>query len=247
MIVNFHEHPKDGLIETMAEHRIDVSVLLPVGTENIARAEALASEHPGRFVPFFWAGYPDEFDTAAERFVAARERGGGRGVKFQLLLQHAEPDDKRLYPLYEKCAEHKAPVVFHGGMVAFPEEFGRPHLSKYANVAQGVDKLAADLPELPIVMAHMGGNYHYEAMVAAEKRANVHLDTAYWHFFEKRLLPTVSLCAILEHVVSVLGPDRILYGGEGVLPSEIRQASIPADACAKILGENAEALLAAGA
>ncbi|MHC4914174.1 MAG: amidohydrolase family protein [Planctomycetota bacterium] len=243
MIVNFHEHPKDGLVEKMAATGVDVSVLLPVGEENNARAESMAAADPGRFVPFFWPGYAEDFEGCAERFAAARERGGGRGVKFQLLLQHASPDDRRLYPMYEKCAEGRAPVLFHCGMVAFREELGRPHLSAYSNSVHGADRVAADFPELPIVIAHLGGNYHYEALVAAEKHPNVYLDTAFLHFFEKRALPRVSPVRLIERAVSILGPEKVLYGGEGVLPGVVRAAAIPEEDKAAILGGNAARLL----
>ncbi len=246
MIVNFHEHPKKGLIEKMAATGVDVSVLLPVGEENNPRAEEMAAAHPDRFVAFFWPGYAEDFEGCADRFEAARRRGGGRGVKFQLLLQHAAPDDRRLYPMYEVCAREAAPVLFHCGMVAFRQEFGRPHLSAYANAVHGADRVAADFPELKIVIAHLGGNYSYEALIAAEKHPNVCLDTAFLHFFEKRTLPRMSPVRLIERAVSIAGPQKILYGGEGVLPSVVRAAAISEEAKAMILGGNAARLLKLG-
>jgi hypothetical protein len=37
------------------------------------------------------------------------------GLKFQQALQAFYPNDRRFYPLYEKCVELKIPVSFHTG------------------------------------------------------------------------------------------------------------------------------------
>jgi predicted TIM-barrel fold metal-dependent hydrolase len=242
MVIDSHQHPSDRVPQVMAELGIDVSVLLPVGEEALGRARRMALDEPGRYVPFFWIDVANVERSVAELTAAAGE-WGCKGVKFQLLLQHLYANDRRLYPVYEKCAELGLVVTFHTGAVAFTEEFGIPHITKYAHPLPA-DEVAFDFPDLRIILAHMGGNWHYEALIVAEKHENVFMDTAYLPFFCKRMLPDVTPAQIIERAVEVLGPQRILYAYEGLPPSVIRELSIPRQAREQILGLNAARLFA---
>ncbi len=105
-----------------------------------------------------------------------------------------------------------------------------------------IDEVAFDFPELRVIVAHMGGNYHYEALILAEKHPNIYLDTAYLPFFCKRLLPPVTPAELIERAVRILGPERILYAYEGLAPSVVRDLAIPEEAKRLILGANAARL-----
>jgi len=242
MIVDSHQHPSDRVPQVMGELGIDVSVLLPVGEEALGRARRMALDEPGRYVPFFWIDVANVERSVAELAAAAGE-WDCKGVKFQLLLQHLYANDRRLYPVYEKCAELGLVVTFHTGAVAFTQEFGIPHITKYAHPLPA-DEVAFDFPDLRIVLAHMGGNWHYEALIVAEKHENVFMDTAYLPFFCRRMLPDVTPAQIIERAVEVLGPQRILYAYEGLPPSVIRELSLPRQAKEQILGLNAARLFA---
>ena len=241
MIIDSHQHPNDSVGKVMAELGIDVSVLLPVGDEAVEAAREMARAEPLRYVPFFWIDVRDVARSVAE-LRAAVEDYGCKGVKFQLLLQHVHANDRRLYPVYEACAELGLLVTFHAGAVAFPREFGIPHLTKYG-YPMPADEVAFDFPDLRIVLAHMGGNYHYEALILAEKHPNVYMDTAYLPFFCQRMLPDVTPAQIIKRAVAVVGPERILYGYEGLAPAAIRDLAISDEAKEMILGRNAARLL----
>ncbi len=243
MIINMHEHPGRYAVEHQAEEGIDLSVLLPVGEQAQQTAIEQAREHPDRFIPFIWPGYAEQWDNAAQTVKRYAEEFGCRGVKFQTLLQHGLPDDKRLYPMYEVCLEKRLTVLWHCGTVGFREEFGRPHLARYGNSAVGVDQVAADFPELQLVIAHLGGNFIYEACVIAAKHENLYLDTAYLTWFAPRIFPPTTPQAMIEHAVRVAGPDRVLYGYEGVSPDVVRKSDLDVETQAAILGGNAARLL----
>ena len=164
-------------------------------------------------------------------------------MKFQPLLQHGVPDDERLYPMYEACLELDLIVVWHCGTVGFREEFGRPHLARFGDSAAGVDQIAADFPDLTIVICHLGGNFIYEACVVAGKHENVYLDTAYLEWFAPRMFPPTTPEAMIEHAVRVAGADRVLYGYEGVEPKVVGRTDLDADTQAAVLGGNAARLL----
>jgi hypothetical protein len=240
MVVDSHQHPNPRVPEVMAEQGFDVSVLLPVGDEALRRVPEMVREAPELYVPFFWIDVAD-IRRSVERLEAAADEWGCKGVKFQLLLQHLHADDRQLYPVYETCSRLGLAVTFHMGAVAFPQEFGIPHRTRYAHPL-AVDDVAFDFPGLRIIIAHLGGNYHYEALILAEKHPNVHFDTAYLPFFCDRLLPEVTPAQLIERAVRILGPDRILYGYEGLPPSAVAECDIPEEAKRQILGLNAKRL-----
>lgn len=240
MVVDCHQHPHDSVVEVMAEHGFDVSVLLPVGAAAMARARKMAEDAPRKYVPFFWIDVSD-LERSVGDLGAAAGQWGCKGVKFQLLLQHLYANDRRLYPVYEKCAELGLAVTFHTGAVAFTREFGIPHRTKYAHPLPA-DDVAFDFPELRIILAHMGGNWHYEALIVAEKHENVFLDTAYLPFFCERMLPPVTAGQLIERAVRVLGPERVLYAYEGLPPAVVRELDIPEEGKRLILGGNAARL-----
>lgn len=243
MIINMHEHPGPAAEEHQARYGIDVSVLLPVGDAAQRTAIEQTKQHPDRFVPFIWPGYAEKWDTAADTVERYAAEHGCRGAKFQPLLQHGFPTDERLYPMYEVCQAKGLIVLWHCGTVGFREEFGRPHLARYANSAVGVDQVAADFPELDLVISHLGGNYLYEACVIAAKHENVYLDTAYLTWYAPRMFPSTTPEAMIEHAVCVAGADRVLYAYEGVEPEVIRKANLDEDTQRAVFGGNAARLL----
>jgi len=128
-----------------------------------------------------------------------------------------------------------------GRYVPFPHEFGIPHRTRFGH-PMPIDDVAFDFPDLRVILAHMGGNYHYEALILAEKHPNIFMDTAYLPFFCERLLPAVTPVQLIERAVRVLGPDHILYAYEGLPPSAVRACRIPEQAKRQILGLNAQRL-----
>jgi len=237
MIIDSHQHPHSSVPQIMEQYGIDMSVLLPVGSEALGRIPQMVKESPEKYIPFFWIDVGD-IERSIEGLQAAVQDWGCKGVKFQVLLQHCYPDERRLYPVYEKCSELGLVVLFHSGAVAFTQEFGIPHITKYAHPLN-TDEVAFDFPEMSIILAHMGGNYFYEALIMAEKHSNIFLDTAYLPFFCKRMLPDVTPIQMIQRGVEILGPERILYAYEGLPPSVIQESEIAEGSKQLILGLNA--------
>lgn len=237
MIIDSHQHPHSSVPQIMEQYGIDMSVLLPVGSEALGRIPQMVKESPEKYIPFFWIDVGD-IERSIEALQAAVQDWGCKGVKFQVLLQHCYPDERRLYPVYEKCSELGLVVLFHSGAVAFTQEFGIPHITKYAHPLHA-DEVAFDFPEMSIILAHMGGNYFYEALIMAEKHSNIFLDTAYLPFFCKRMLPDVTPIQMIQRGVEILGPERILYAYEGLPPSVIQESEMAEESKQLILGLNA--------
>ena len=83
-VIDFHQHPSPGVHEFMAQHHINVSVLLP-GPGGNQTVLAWAKKWPGRFVPFYWVDLADT-ERAADELEVAVTRQGHKGIKFQPLV-----------------------------------------------------------------------------------------------------------------------------------------------------------------
>jgi uncharacterized protein len=67
------------------------------------------------------------------------------------------PNDRALYPAYQRCAELGVPVVFHCGTSNFPGSTNRYGDPGY------IDEVLKDVPELTVVLAHGGRGWWYDA------------------------------------------------------------------------------------
>ena len=250
LVVNFHEHPTslEALVAKNTEMGIDMSVLVAVGTEDMELAIRMSKERPDMFVPFYWVDNTRDLSDEPKRLRRAVEEGGIRGVKFQPMDQHWFADDRRIYPIYETCAELGLVCTWHAGMVKLGHaydhkyEMGVPMLAKYTD-PMPIDQVAFDFPELKVCIAHIGGNHHYQALILAEKHENVYVDTAFLPFFCSHMLPRVTPEELVLHAVHVAGVEKVLYGSEGLWPQSILQTDLSDDEKRAILSGNALRLL----
>lgn len=159
----------------LREQGVDHAVLLPehcpatsgsVRTETVLR---MANESEGFFLPF--ASVDPCSDEDPPRLLESYLRAGARGLKLYPSYQYFYPNEPRAYPLYELCARYGVPVLLHIGSSAFPGT-----RLKYCDPIH-LDDVAVDFPELPIVMAHGGRGYWYDACAfLATSHGNVYID-----------------------------------------------------------------------
>lgn len=113
---------------------------------------------------------------ALPRLRSAVEDLGLRGLKLNPAMQGFFPDDERAFPIYELAQELGIPILFHAGMSWEPGsrlEYGRPGR---------FEAVAAEFPQLDIVLAHLAWPWTTEAVALALKYPNVHLDTSALYF-----------------------------------------------------------------
>lgn len=243
-VINFHEHPNEYTMENCRSMGCDKAVLLPVGTREIGVALNLAQEYPGQFYPFHWIDLDSPVDQEVKRLRLTVERHGVKGIKFQPMVQHFQADERRLYPVYEAAEELGLVLTFHMGVVKldFTHQLGKPMLSRYCGPLP-LDAVAFDFPSLAICIAHLGGNHLYTALTLAEKHERIYLDTAFLGFFAPRFFPAATPAALIRHAVSIAGDCKVLYGGEGVQPSDVLETGLPEQSLERILWRNAMKLL----
>jgi predicted TIM-barrel fold metal-dependent hydrolase len=167
---------------------------------------------------------------------------GVRGFKFHPNTQRFWPNDKAWYPLYEVIASAGLIALFHSGTTGIGAGMpggGGVHL-KYSN-PMCVDDVAADFPELDIILAHPSFPWQDEALAIAVHKPNVYIDLSGWSpkYFPENLIRYTN--SQLKHKMlfgsdyPLLTPDRWLADFEKLpIKDEVRPL---------VLKENAVRLL----
>jgi predicted TIM-barrel fold metal-dependent hydrolase len=202
----------------------------------------IVDRYPNQFIGFAaidpWKG--DKGVTELDRAVTGL---GLRGLKLHPIHQAFYPNDQQFYPLYEKCADLGVPVLFHTGMAASGS--GTPGGGglklKYSAPIPGIDDVAADFPDLTVIMAHPAWPWVEEQIAVALHKPNVYLDLSGWspRFIPERLIQEANT-RLRDKVLfgsdyPYLAPDRWL--------SEWEELPVKDEIRPKILLENAKHVL----
>lgn len=140
-------------------------------------------------------------------------------------------DDKKMYPLYAKCAELDVPVVMQVGYVleGMPSEHGRPML---------LDRIALDFPRLKIVGSHTGYPWCEELIAVSYKFDNVYFGVS--AHFPKYLDPSVI------RFINTRGQNKVIFGTNSIpfkpMLQQIEELGLREEAKNKLLYENAARL-----
>ena len=215
------------------------SGIAPIPNEEIIDA---AVQNPDVIVPFASVdpARPDALDRVRQAAAA-----GARGFKFHPNLQAFFPNDERAYPLYDAIAEAGVPALFHSGHsgIGTGVPGGGGFRLKYSN-PMCLDDVAADFPELQIVLAHPSFPWQDEAISVCLHKANVWIDLSGWS--PKYFPPQLVQYANTQLRTKVLfGSDYPLITPDRWL-SDFAGAPLKDDVRPLILKENAARLLGLG-
>jgi len=201
----------------------------------------LAAEHSDVLIPF---ASIDPARGAAGVRLARRlaEEYGVRGFKFHPNVQGFFPNDRLAYPLYEVIAEHGLVALFHSGQtgVGAGQPGGGGVRLKYSNPLH-VDDVAADFPDLDIILAHPSFPWQDEALSVATHKPRVHIDLSGWS-------PKYFPPQLVRYANSLL-QDKVLFGSDFpvITPerwlTDFDKLEIKPDVRPKILKDNAARLL----
>jgi predicted TIM-barrel fold metal-dependent hydrolase len=210
------------------------------GVPNEEIAEA-ALRHPDVLIPFA------SIDPAKGRAGARQVRRlvaehGVRGFKFHPNVQAFFPNDRAAYVLYEAIEECGAIAVFHTGQtgIGAGAPGGGGIRLKYSN-PMFVDDVAADFPDLPIILAHPSFPWQDEALAVAVHKPRVHIDLSGWSpkYFPPQL---VQYANTLLKAKVLFGTDYPLLTPERWL-ADFAKLPIKDEVRPLILKENAARLL----
>jgi len=113
------------------------------------------------------------------------------GFKFHPTCQGFFPNDRMAYPYYELLAEAKLPVIFHSGHSGMGSGLrgGGGLRLKYSNPMH-LDDVAADFPDMTIIIAHPSWPWQDEALSVALHKPNVYIDLSGWlpRYFPPQLI-----------------------------------------------------------
>jgi predicted TIM-barrel fold metal-dependent hydrolase len=218
------------IIDAMDENQVDASMLMPLGGENdrgVADVHDQIYEatqaYPGRL---FGIAAPNPHlgtEFVHEEMTRAAQELDFKYAKLHTLAWGVDPTSDIAYDFYDAAVENDMPVMVHTGPHGMP--FSIPGM---------LMPVAEDYPDLPIVLAHMGGAYTLtqEAILMAERYDNLYLDT------------TLALNMYIRRAMEDVGADRLLMAAEHssnipVALEKINCIGADEDQKAQILGQNA--------
>ena len=212
----------------------------PIPNEEIAEAAAAS---PDVLIPF--ASVDPARPDAVERARILVAEHAVKGFKFHPNLQAFFPNDRGAYPLYEVIAEAGLPALFHSGHsgIGTGVPGGGGFRLKYSN-PMCLDDVAADFPELQIVLAHPSFPWQDEAISVCLHKANVWIDLSGWSpkYFPPQLVQYANTQlrtkVLFGSDFPLITPDRWL--------SDFAEAPFKDEVRPLILKENAARLLGLG-
>jgi predicted TIM-barrel fold metal-dependent hydrolase len=171
----------DALVAEMAESGVSKSILLatdftyalkdcPLNVEeSLSRHRDVLARHPGKFEVFGGVD-PRWGNDGVELFERSLREFGFRGFKVYPPCGFS-PSFRGLFPFYELCAQHKAPVVVHIGPTS-------PALSFDTSNPFLLDEAARQFPNVNFIMAHSSVSFTEESAMMCAFRPNVYLDVS---------------------------------------------------------------------
>lgn len=113
------------------------------------------------------------------------------GFKFHPTMQGFFPNDPMAYPFYELIAEYKLAAIFHSGHSGMGTGMpgGGGLRLKYSNPIH-LDDVAADFPDMTVIIAHPSWPWQDEALSVCLHKPNVYIDLSGWSpkYFPKQLI-----------------------------------------------------------
>ena len=226
MIIDCHVHADNrknvlNLLKSMKTNDIGASVILyfPLwkkpGYLSLEKLIPVVAEHPNLYL----AGSikmidNNDFDRHFKILQRAIQNKDIIAIKLYPGYEPFFPSDSVCDPIYKLCTENKIPVIFHSGDTwwLFPTSKVR-----YADPIY-IDDVAANYPELKILIAHLGNPWIKETAEVVSKNQNVFTDLSGILYppyhnsrFEKRY--TENLKESLLDLVAYYGDtDKLLFG-----------------------------------
>jgi hypothetical protein len=164
----------EALVKEMDAAGIDKAVVpaRPAFAVTNEQVLTLAEEYPGRFIPFVYLDHTNQEKALAdlEKYVL---KGKARGVILEPgLFDSYTFDSPELEPIYRKLEEEQVlTMITFSGLVG-----------KYVdNSMPGrIDRVAAEHPELKIILAHGGWPWTKEVIVSAFRRPNLYVSPDFY-------------------------------------------------------------------
>lgn len=171
--------PSDDIVEGAARNN---DVLIPFGSVDPRRPDAVERIHRLR-------------------------QAGARGFKFHPTVQGFDPSDEHYYPVYDAIQLSGVPALFHTGQTGIGAGMRGGHGFRLGlSNPMLLDGVAADFPDLQIIMAHPSFPWQDEALSVATHKPNTWIDLSGWS-------PKYFPDSLVRYANSIL-KDRMLFGSD---------------------------------
>jgi hypothetical protein len=160
---------------------------------------AYVADHPDRLIGFAGIDPSDPKEALAD-IEEAKRRFAMSGLSVAPAAQNFHPSDSRAMVVYAEAARRGMPILFHTGVhitSATRLEYAQPVL---------LDEVARELPDLRVIIAHMGYPWVHETIALLAKHAHVYAEIS-WLLHQ----PWQAYQALLSaHQYGVM--DKLLFG-----------------------------------
>jgi hypothetical protein len=131
-----------------------------------------------------------------------------RGLKFHPQQQAFYPNDQRFYPLWEEAQRLGLVALFHTGTTGVGAGLagGGGVKLKYARPIPYIDDVAADFPQLTVIMAHPSFPWQDEQLAMLVHKPNVYMDLSGWS--PKYFSP------LLVQYARTIAQDKVMFGSD---------------------------------
>jgi hypothetical protein len=167
------------------------------GKSNNESVVEFVRQFPNKFIGFVGLD-PHKGMKAVRELSHAVEHLGLRGAAIDPYLAKIYPHDAKYYPIYSKCCELDIPIIMTTGPATLVPDAIIDHVAP-----RYIDIVARDFPELKIIISHGGYPWVNEAIIVAERNANVYIDLS-----EYERSPQAE--AYVQAANTMIG-DKILY------------------------------------
>lgn len=166
------------------------------------------------------------------------------GLKFYPGYEFFHPWDAALRPYLELLASYERPAIFHCG-----DTFSKVHSAKlkYAHPLH-IDDLAVEMPELCIVMSHLGYPWIVDAAEVYYKNHRVHADCSGFVYGEFSPDQSTHFAQVFADFLRIGGTaERLLFGSDWPVSNQASylrtvDALVPEGDKARFFGGNAREL-----
>jgi hypothetical protein len=187
LAAHYRTHNTAAVVFTIDAHT--VSGHRPNSVEDLIEG---AARNNDVLIPF---GTVDPWDTDAVARVRELIGLGAKGFKFHPSLQGFEPNDRAFYPIYQEIAAAGVPALFHTGQTGLGSGLPGGHRIKLRfSDPMLLDDVAADFPDLTVVMAHPAVPWVDSQIAIASHKANVFVDLSGWSpkYFPPQLVSAIG-------------------------------------------------------
>lgn len=220
----------------MREWGIDGMVVLSIATkpsQHLVCNNWAASIKAPHIFPF-GSVHPDGDDVMEE--LERIKSLGLYGIKLHPDYQNFRIEEPRMLPIYRKCAALGLPVVFHAGYDPLSPDL--VHCTP-----EGAAAVLEAVPEMTMILAHMGGNACWDAVetLLCGQFPQLYLDTS---LCAKYMTEAQTLRIIRKH-----GADKILLASDcpwdntADTIAKLRRIGLTEDEQRLLFAENAKKLL----